>query len=673
MDLLNENRKKMIEEKPEKSTMHDDTHGRKRGVLLIDIHQEKIQVEDKEDFARKLVCSEDENLKVVSIFGNTGDGKSYTLNHTFFSGQEVFSTSASQTSCTVGIWAAYDEKNHLLIVDTEGLLSTSNNSNQRKRLLMKILAISDVIIYRTKAERLHSDMFSFLGDASKAYLRHFSPELKAAIERSQLNLPICLLGPAVVIFHETHHTEILGTQSNDLGETKSADELLKQRFAAVKQDPQAFSSIKYVGTKTLNHSTDFQALFKTVIELTNDLSVRSRRPLGVIYDVLNHLNEKFKGEIENVVPDTFPDSYFTCLTICQCCSTRCEGTMNHGRDGTAHKSEKSCHYMTQFDNRYFTCNACYQRGKNNIVTEKTYADGDGSLKGLANYAWSGYVLECPECGVIYRSRQYWYGNTEPEKTVVRTHLKHVWQGEHYGDVNHTGRRVLDGLNFVKRTVDVVSEVPSRYIKDLLSDAIAPGYWVSNNEIKECYGCKHIFESSEAKHHCRACGQGFCHDCSDFVMPVPDRGWGPGPVKVCKTCFLQSETKSEDDEIFEGELVDTSALSEALDEDDQHSGKDDLRARKVGEVLHSSVSKLAQVVDLPRTLINDVARPSYWVADADIVTCACCDYKFRIVDSKHHCRACGQGVCGRCSTKMQAVPVRGWDHPVRVCDSCLEDK
>ena len=179
-----------------------------------------MQVENKEDFARRLACPEDETLKVVSIFGNTGDGKSHTLNHTFFSAEEVFATSTSQTSCTVGIWAAYDEKNHLLIIDTEGLLSTSNNSNQRKPLLMKILAVSDVIIYRTKAERLHSDMFSFLGDASKAYLKHFSPELKAAIERGQLNLPLCSLGPAVVIFHETHRTEILGTQRNNLGKIK---------------------------------------------------------------------------------------------------------------------------------------------------------------------------------------------------------------------------------------------------------------------------------------------------------------------------------------------------------------------------------------------------------------------------------------------------------------------
>jgi hypothetical protein len=42
--------------------------------------------------------------------------------------------------------------------------------------------------------------------------------------------------------------------------------------------------------------------------------------------------------------------------------------------------------------------------------------------------FSRYVLECEECGVIYRSRQYWYGNTDPEKTIVRTQLKHIWQG-----------------------------------------------------------------------------------------------------------------------------------------------------------------------------------------------------------------------------------------------------
>ena len=71
------------------------------------------------------------------------------------------------------------------------------------------------------------------------------------------------------------------------GEAKSADEILKERFADVGRNPEAFSAIKYVGTKTLSDNTNFKQLFETVIELTNDTSVRSRRPIGVVYDVLN--------------------------------------------------------------------------------------------------------------------------------------------------------------------------------------------------------------------------------------------------------------------------------------------------------------------------------------------------------------------------------------------------
>lgn len=81
------------------------------------------------------------------------------------------------------------------------------------------------------------------------------------------------------------------------GESVSANEILKERFAEVGQDPQAFSSIKYVGTKTLRDSTNFQHLLKTVVELTNDTSVRSRRPIGVIYSVLNVRIEVIDSEV----------------------------------------------------------------------------------------------------------------------------------------------------------------------------------------------------------------------------------------------------------------------------------------------------------------------------------------------------------------------------------------
>ena len=52
------------------------------------------------------------------------------------------------------------------------------NENHRTRQLLKVLAISDVVIYKSRAERLHTDLFYFMGDASKAYNEHFSSELQ---------------------------------------------------------------------------------------------------------------------------------------------------------------------------------------------------------------------------------------------------------------------------------------------------------------------------------------------------------------------------------------------------------------------------------------------------------------------------------------------------------------
>ena len=169
-----------------------------------------LQVKDEAGFTERLGCPRDTQVKVVSIFGNTGDGKSHTLNHTFFAGQEVFQTSSSQSSCTVGVWAAYDQHSHVITIDTEGLLGSSANDNKRTRLLLKILAISDIAVFRTRAERLHKDMFVFLSNASKAYKKHFTEELKTASQRYKIKESN--LGPALIVFQETTHTEPLKSQ-----------------------------------------------------------------------------------------------------------------------------------------------------------------------------------------------------------------------------------------------------------------------------------------------------------------------------------------------------------------------------------------------------------------------------------------------------------------------------
>ena len=166
-------------------------------------------MKDAAEFVARLRCTPEGKLKVVAIFGNTGDGKSFTLNHAFFEGANLFSTSPSQQSCTVGVWAAYSDKHNAIFIDTEGLLGATRDENKRTRLLMKVLAISDVVIYRTRAERLHNDMFLFLADASEAYHKYFAEALKSVSDRGHLDVSLSALGPAVVVFHETSYTDIL--------------------------------------------------------------------------------------------------------------------------------------------------------------------------------------------------------------------------------------------------------------------------------------------------------------------------------------------------------------------------------------------------------------------------------------------------------------------------------
>lgn len=75
--------------------------------------------------------------------------------------------------------------------------------------MFKVLAVSDIVIYRTRSERLHSDLFTFLGSASRAYTQHFQAALQAVGQRSEFGGPLSALGPAVIIFHETRHTRTL--------------------------------------------------------------------------------------------------------------------------------------------------------------------------------------------------------------------------------------------------------------------------------------------------------------------------------------------------------------------------------------------------------------------------------------------------------------------------------
>lgn len=705
-----------------------------RSFLLMD-ERENVQLKSAEAFGKKLGAAPEVKIKVVSIFGNTGDGKSHTMNHAFFGGREVFKTSSEQNSCTMGIWASFHRPNNVLCLDTEGLLGETVNENRQMRMLLKVLAISDIIIYRTRSERLRMDMFKFLGTASRAFTKYFSSALQSlAIPGTPQSL-----GPAVIIFHETQNTDIL-KEDDDGG--KKEEDILRERFAKNKFELTAFSSLRYVGVRTTKPPTYYEPLRLALEKELRNTTVRSPRQPRVVFEALLALNKKFNGELSAAPNNPFPEQYFTCTTLCKSCDERCQLSMGHLDSKEDHKCATVCKYQHQYENKVYLCNQCHVNGRQVVVTIKTQTANDSSWLGLAKYAWSGSVIECPHCGEIYRSRQHWYGNKSPEQTAVRTEIVHVWNdgGLQVHGPTHSAQLVLDGVAYLTDAVASVGAQPTKIVRSWVADKIRPTYWRPDSEITLCKGCTCNFERLDLKkHHCRNCGEGYCNACSKHKMRVPSRGWD-SPVRVCNQCrdeLLKAErlgknladpsgmngnhaaahhhlppTHQQDLPSSAGNNAPTSSSSSSLTAGDNSEAN--VLARKYGEIVINTLTNIGTVLEYPKDLIKDSARPSYWVPDAEAPRCHICELVFGCPEElnsttplvqagpalngkalnraspsrsspsaggggspylaidrrRHHCRACGNAVCAGCSEHRRPVPKRGWLSDVRVCNNCF---
>ncbi|KAL3266228.1 hypothetical protein HHI36_010409 [Cryptolaemus montrouzieri] len=394
-----------------------------KSVRLLNDNEELL-VPSEERFLSDLNIKRGKKIKVVSIFGNTGEGKSHTLNHAFFDGENVFKTSPSQVSCTLGVWAMFNPKLNMLCLDTEGLLGISKKEQQRLRLLLKILAVSDIVIYRTRAERLQRDMYSFLGGASKSYKNHFNRAFQQFKEKNDIDKSISL-GPGLIIFHETRHTDTLDASTSV---TESAEDIIRSNFSELQLEYDAFSFIKYVGIQNKDSPTSFKELRIAVMKELESTEIRSPREAKYIYLILKSLNQKFQTKISEVQPDMYLPAFFTCQDKCASCHTSCSLSTGHKEDGEPHDNPKTCEFQHQFQNCIYLCKKCYMRGEKTVVTPSYKSVTENSWSSLFNYVWSGYVISCKKCGEIYRSRQHWYGNKDPEECAVIPEIVHVWPG-----------------------------------------------------------------------------------------------------------------------------------------------------------------------------------------------------------------------------------------------------
>lgn len=492
------------------SQLYDVNDPLSKSLVIID-KNENFKVSSLEKFADLLGISDiEKKLKVVAIFGSSGDGKSYTLNNVFFDGCEVFKTSSEQNSCTMGISVAYQPyfyNSKVLCIDTEGLQGVAQNENQQHRMLMKVLAIADIIIYRTRSERLQSNMYKFLGTASKIYQKHLSP---------LLNESNYLIGPSVIIFHEVQNTRPLESNLLEAPET-----IIKEKFAEMKLNIDAFSSLKYVGIKTNSTPTDFNPI-KSILKNDIENKLKPLRSLRSIYDQLEMLNKKFSGNVEyNIDKEyTLHESHFMCETICESCSQRCENTRDHTKDGIEHNNSSACLYQQSLNNKIYMCKKCHLEGRRSIVKIHN-ANGDWLL---TKYAWgfgANSKIECPRHGEIYRTR--WYGNKSPEEICVLSEAIHIWSDSISRNQvpAHSAQAIIDGFSYISEAISSVSAQPTKTVTSWVADKIVnPDFWQPNSEITNCILCKTNFQQCGLKiHHCRNCGKGVCNDVSLVLIKI----------------------------------------------------------------------------------------------------------------------------------------------------------
>ncbi|XP_062519852.1 myotubularin-related protein 2-like isoform X2 [Corticium candelabrum] len=62
-------------------------------------------------------------------------------------------------------------------------------------------------------------------------------------------------------------------------------------------------------------------------------------------------------------------------------------------------------------------------------------------------------------------------------------------------------------------------------------------WVPDKRAKVCYDCKLRFTRFRRRHHCRACGQVLCNECTTHRLSLPQFGY-PTFQRVCDVCYNQ---------------------------------------------------------------------------------------------------------------------------------------
>ncbi|EQC25298.1 hypothetical protein SDRG_16821 [Saprolegnia diclina VS20] len=72
----------------------------------------------------------------------------------------------------------------------------------------------------------------------------------------------------------------------------------------------------------------------------------------------------------------------------------------------------------------------------------------------------------------------------------------------------------------------------------------------------------------------------------------------------------------------------------------------------------------------RIVLGAIEQAPLWEDDDIADACSSCNVEFGLFHRKHHCRACGDVVCGTCASGFETIRKFDITTPVRICHSCF---
>jgi hypothetical protein len=254
-----------------------------------------------------------------------------------------------------------------------------------------------------------------------------------------------------------------------------------------------------------------------------------------------------------------------------------------------------------------------------------------------------------------------------------------------------------------------------------------GLFLPDLAVRSCCGCPTRFTLMNRRHHCRLCGLLFCKYCTKTRRPLPSAfNQGTGNRRVCTICATASVTalnvltpvdvhsvvtlrhggtaaggtgdatggasaRSEHLRFFD--LPVTASVADLksayhsrlrqLHPDKGSSCDSNGSLEEVKQHFQQAKAWLGRASDSVAALSSQTSgggggskRDNFASApkavNAADSACTICLRRFSTFVPRHHCRKCGQSVCGPCSPDKRQLTEYGFDGLVRHCSVCISD-